>query len=224
MGCLWYLIYAYLYIILGRRYYQAKLNDFTLDTWVFRYGLLDADNFTVYSYSIYFILTTLATVGYGDIVAQSQTEMVFIIFWMLFGVGFYSFSIGLLSSILAEIDLRQNSLSKKIAIMNEFCQEMNISKKIKDKMRKTLEYNSLKNAFSWANKTNAFDELPINLRHEVVMNFHDKVISKIQFFSTCQDKYFVVRIVPLLKPLIIKERKTIWKKDSNPDASCFIYI
>jgi hypothetical protein len=63
--------------------------------------------------------------------------------------------------------------------MNEFCQEMKINKRTKDQMRKALEYNSLKNAFSWANKSNVFDELPINLRHEIVMNFHDSVISKI---------------------------------------------
>jgi hypothetical protein len=52
-------------------------------------------------------------------------------------------------------------------------------------MRKTLEYNSFKNAFTWASKTNIFDELPINLRHEIVMNFHDGVISKIYFFKNC---------------------------------------
>ena len=181
----------------------------------------DKDYISLYLASVYYALTTLATVGYGDIHAKTKSEMITSIFWMLFGVGFYSFTIGLVSSVLAFIDTKESTLQKKIAIMNEFCNEMKINKNMKDKMRKTLEYNSQKNAFMWAEKTNIFNELPINLRYEIVMNFHDGVISEISFFKNCDDKFFVVRTIPLLKPLYLYGNETLWYHDTNPDASNF---
>lgn len=148
-----------------------------------------------------------------------KAEMITSIVWMLFGVGFYSFTIGILSSVLAYIDTKATNLQKKIAIMNEFCNEMKISKSLKERLRKTLEYNSQKNSFTWAEKTNIFNDLPINLRYEIVMNVHDKVISEILFFKNCDDKFFVVRTVPLLKPLFLKSKDNIWTQGTNPDAS-----
>ena len=57
--------------------------------------------------------------------------MIVAMVWMIFGIGFYSFTIGILSSVLAHMDTKSTSLHKKIAIMNEFCNEMKISKDLK---------------------------------------------------------------------------------------------
>ncbi len=90
--------------------------------------------------------------------------MIITIIWMIVGVGkvnlhhiygylgFYSFTIGLLASVLAHIDYKAQKLQKKKAIMNEFCKEKKISKVLKDKLKTALEYNFLKNCFIWAVK------------------------------------------------------------------------
>ena len=63
-----------------------------------------------YLAAIYWALQTLTTVGFGDIYAISTTERVITIFWMIFGIGFYSFTIGNLSQIIASIDIRSEIL------------------------------------------------------------------------------------------------------------------
>jgi hyperpolarization activated cyclic nucleotide-gated potassium channel 2 len=60
--------------------------------------------------SLYWALQTLTTVGFGDICAIRTTEKVITIFWMIFGIGFYSFTIGNLSQIIASIDTRSEIL------------------------------------------------------------------------------------------------------------------
>jgi hypothetical protein len=50
------------------------------------------------------------------------------ILWMVFGVGFYSFTIGTLSSLLGSMDTRSNLVSQKLQIINEFCKEAKIGK------------------------------------------------------------------------------------------------
>jgi hypothetical protein len=64
-----------------------------------------------------------------------KVEIIFTIIWMIVGVGFYSYTIGLLASVLANIDYKAQKLSKKKAIMNEFCNEKKISKTLKDKLK-----------------------------------------------------------------------------------------
>lgn len=61
--------------------------------------------------------------------------MIVTIFWMVIGVGFYSYTIGLMASVLANIDYKAWKLQKKTAIMNEFCNEKNISKQLKEKLK-----------------------------------------------------------------------------------------
>lgn len=103
--------------------------------------------------------------------------------------------------------------------MNEFCNERKISQDLKEKIRKTLEYNTQKNSFLWTEKTHVFNDLPLNLRYEIVMNVHKKAMSDILFFKECDDKYFVVRTLPLLKPFFLKEKSALWNAGANPDAS-----
>lgn len=64
--------------------------------------------------SFYWAFQTITTVGYGDINAETPGERVLAIIWMIVGVGFYSFTIGNLSSILADMDRR--SLILKVSL------------------------------------------------------------------------------------------------------------
>ena len=50
-------------------------------------------------------------------------EKLFAIIWMLFGVGFYSFAIGNLSTIMATMDSRSSHLRARISALNEFSRE-----------------------------------------------------------------------------------------------------
>jgi len=45
-------------------------------------------------------LITLSTVGYGDISSETEYEYILSILYMFFGVAFYSYFIGMLTSVL----------------------------------------------------------------------------------------------------------------------------
>ena len=73
-----------------------------------RFGILDDDNFRKYISSLYWSVATVLTVGYGDIHAQTNPERLISVLWMMIGVGFYSFTIGTLTSVLGRIDTRSS--------------------------------------------------------------------------------------------------------------------
>jgi hypothetical protein len=79
----------------------SKIDEFSPSTWVWRKGLLDTKPEIQYLYALYWSSQTVITVGYGDIGSFTALEMLLSLFWMLFGVGFYSFIIGNYSSIIS---------------------------------------------------------------------------------------------------------------------------
>ncbi len=125
VSCMWFL--------------TAKLQNFEPDTWVYRYALVDATTATQYIASFYWAFQTLTTLGYGDITPQTVTEMIFSIFWMLTGVGFYSFTIGNLSNILSNIDKRASILKDKIEAFNSFSLKINLPDYLRQKVQRFLE-------------------------------------------------------------------------------------
>ena len=58
----------------------------------------------VYFTSLYFTITTITTVGYGDISGENIIEMIVSIVIMLIGVMAFSFATGSLSSIISNYD------------------------------------------------------------------------------------------------------------------------
>ena len=81
-------------------YLTAKFDNFQDDTWVARLGIRHKEPIDNYIWALYWSCQTVTTVGYGDIPAFTNVEIIFSFIWMLVGVAFYSFIIGNFSSII----------------------------------------------------------------------------------------------------------------------------
>lgn len=69
--------------------------------------------------SFYFTVTTILTVGYGDITANSIYEKLLCILLMIIGVISFSFATGALSSIISNYDTSEAKLKEKISTLNQ---------------------------------------------------------------------------------------------------------
>jgi hypothetical protein len=56
---------------------------FESTTWLGYYELDSLDWKNIYCYAVYFSVTTMTTIGYGDFTPKTMTEMVFVIFTMI---------------------------------------------------------------------------------------------------------------------------------------------
>ena len=81
-GCFYYLL-ASRHHDPNRTWIGAVIPDFVTKSLWIRYVT-----------AIYFSITTLTTVGYGDLHAQNTSEMIFDIFYMLFNLGLTAYLIG----------------------------------------------------------------------------------------------------------------------------------
>ena len=67
------------------------------------------------------------------------------------------------------MDNRKSTLKAKIDVIEVFCSETNLKPNLKKKILNTLEYNSQRNAFSWIDKFQIFNEIPNNLKYQICM-------------------------------------------------------
>lgn len=83
----------------------------------------------------------MATLGYGDIPAVSSKEMLLCLFWMIVGVGFYSFVVGNFTSILTGHVEIEASIQKKIRCIKELAWKADFPLELVNKTKSFLENN-----------------------------------------------------------------------------------
>lgn len=74
----------------------------------------------MYITAIYWAITILTTVGFGDVVPGTNMERFVTIACMCFGVAFYSYAVGSISSVLSTIDSRRALLETKLQAIQTF--------------------------------------------------------------------------------------------------------
>jgi hypothetical protein len=84
------------------------------------------------------VIQTITTVGYGDISAYTIDERILSLILMLFGVVFYSFVIGTLSSVITQMDSRNNKLQTKLSAISSYAKHSKLPKDLTNRLRKYI--------------------------------------------------------------------------------------
>ena len=101
---------AHIYACIWHYISFDNTNNPKMKTWIDNKNLQNADWGTKYIYSIYWALTTMVTVGYGDITPQNPYEIVFCSFTILSGSLVFGYCLNRIGTLLASIDERDKEL------------------------------------------------------------------------------------------------------------------
>jgi CRP-like cAMP-binding protein len=154
---------------------------------------------------MYFIITTLTTVGYGDISASTNAEIVVAIILMMGGVLGYSIAVGTVSTVLMQADQRQTVIANKMQTLAHFAKETDMDLKEYSKIKRHInqKYNS---SLDWmehltgpAQLQSLLSDLPVVLRAKMLRHMHHGRHLKLEFFSRYRDDDLFAYMVPLLQ-------------------------
>ena len=145
---------------------MGRFNDQYKLTWIYAKGYTDLGNFDLYMSSCYFIVTTIVTVGYGDITAINSTEKFICCILMITGVIAFSYATGALSSIISNVDSTEAKLKEKINTLNSIQTEYGVSIDLYNQIAKNIRYDHSKKK---KDVMEFMNELPHKLRLELAM-------------------------------------------------------
>ncbi|OMJ82643.1 hypothetical protein SteCoe_16626 [Stentor coeruleus] len=199
----------------------AKISEIQSDTWIFRYNLKDNNEENIYLLALYYSITTLATVGYGEIAPKTPAEMILAILWMFTAVYFLSFNISNLNSILSESDFKKNVLMHKMALIEDYTRSQDISRFLRKKMKNEVKEKIYRMKHSAEDQEEIISYLPIDIKYEIALTMHKNVITEFKFFRE-KEAIFVANIFPKLYSKFMNPEEVVYTQSQNSEEVFFI--
>ena len=145
----------------------------------------------------YWAMTTITTVGYGDICPDSDSERVYAILAMVIGGAFYGYIIGNISSNVTATDANSRAYYEKMDLIHTYMTIRRFPRKLRRKVHRHFKkYFEERTALD---ETAILNDLAPGLRQEVG-KFLLRDTVRGHFFYQYLPRGMLSKLVPLLKP------------------------
>ena len=141
------------------------------------------DNTTDYIMSLYWTITTLTTIGYGDITPTTNAARIFTMVVMILGAGFYGVVIGNVTKFIADSDKHKEQTREKMSDLLNFMKYYNIPERLQHNV--FSYYHHLLNKRFTDNDNTIINDLPQALQQELKIFMNIKLIRGLPIFKDC---------------------------------------
>jgi len=199
VGCFWY--YLTSVELPGNECETGKLEcDYQSGStsWLKELGEgYDTDSdFKRYVVTIYWVFTTMTTVGYGDIVPTNDLERAYAVMVMIFGATVFGYIIGSIAELSSG---QQDALSSSLSILRHFCEERGLNQRTQSFMTRHYQF-WYQEMTPLHDEPRLLAELPPSLRKEVILYMHGAAIKSVALFRRPLPDWFVATMVRMLEP------------------------
>ena len=205
-------ITACIHIIIGRNSYP---------NWIILNNLSESNFSTIYLTSIYFLVTTLTSVGYGDITGNVLNEYIFQIFLLIVGIIAYSWMVSSVSNYVIENNKDNIFFSSKVGILDEIkLVHPEMDKELYNKIYLYLK--QLKLQHKRKDKNILLENLPYNLRNELLYEINKPLIEGLNFFRNFHNSVFILSAVTKLIPIVTVKGDIIIEQNEIINSMIFV--
>ncbi|KAF5733502.1 potassium channel AKT2/3 [Tripterygium wilfordii] len=204
-GCLYYLL-ADRYPHQGKTWIGAVIPNFRETSLWIRYIS-----------AMYWSITTMTTVGYGDLHAVNTMEMIFIIFYMLFNLGLTAYLIGNMTNLVVEGTRRTMEFRNSIEAASNFVSRNMLPPRLKDHI---LAYMCLRFKAESLNQQHLMEQLPKSICKSICQHLFLPTVEKVYLFKGVPREILLL-LVANMKAEYIPPKEDVIMQNEAPDE---VYI
>ena len=175
--------------------------------------------YDTYVDALYWCITTLTTVGYGDNVPVGSTEKLYTIMVEILGVGLYGFLIGSVANLISKSDPAKTNYLENMERLTSMIHFRRLPEDLQKRIQNYYTY-------LWKKKL-GFDEtgfletLPGSLQREVSMVLKKDILQTIPLLRDLEEN-FLEQIAMRLKPEVVTPGDVLFRAGAPGDTMYFV--
>ena len=177
--------------------------------WLIHIDIINESFLTKYLASFYFLITTMTTVGYGDIVCISFIERIYHIILLVIGTLLYTFLVSKIGNYLRDQSHEQTKLDKDLNILENIrITHPNMPFKLYSKIK-----NHLLTIFKKRKKVGIsllINGVPDAIKNDLLFKIYSKVINGFTIFKGVKNSNFIIQMLTSFIPIIVKKEEIIF--------------
>ena len=213
-----------LMIIIGFNFficYHIYIGLQSYPNWILKTNNQDASFITLYITSFYFLITTITSVGYGDITCVSLSETLYQIIILTIGVIAYSWIVSTIGNYVKKETRAAIKFNKDLSLLEEIrISYPKMSFKLYNKIHKHLE--TVSHQQEKLDSNLLVTNLPYTLKNQIMFIIYGSIIKKFKFFKDCENSDFILRILTSFIPLSTKKGAFIIQEGEIIDNIVFV--
>lgn len=174
-----------------------------------------------YIRALYWCITTIATIGYGDYVPNhdSNPQIIYTIVVQIMGVGMFGYIIGNVATLIVSIDTARADFRTKLEEVRNYMRIKRIPSPIQDRVKNYYNY-------LWETQKGITDvdftlTLPKTLRVEISLYLNKDILEKVSLFQDA-DEVFIREVVEELEPMVFLPGDFVIRQGEFGDCMYFL--
>ncbi|EAR94838.2 cation channel family protein (macronuclear) [Tetrahymena thermophila SB210] len=191
-------------------------------SWIQKYSLNELTYLQLYIYSMYWSVTTMTTVGYGDISASNHIEALFITISMILFSCVFAYSINNIGFILQEIEKSSKELNDSIIIIQRYLNRKNVNAQLQSRVRHYLNFLAKEQKDRDQQSENQVLQILSNkLRNEIIVETNSRILKNNSIFGANFSSQTLRKLVFIMEEVVVSPNEIIFEEGDYIDQSVY---
>ncbi|CAD8152036.1 unnamed protein product [Paramecium octaurelia] len=207
---------------LGCIFHFIGQSEDTSYNWLSIYGLYDEPWEIRYVNSVYWAVTTMITVGYGDLSPQTPLERLFGVFFLLIACGVFSFTMNTIGNTMQQLSQKQDQYQKRISEINIYMAKVKIPKQLQNKVRRYLQY--IWDSHRSTNLESICSNLSLSLKYEFTIQVNGTILASYKLLCETFSRKLIIELTQILKEQTIQPDEYVFLEDEPKNEQILYFI